>query len=180
MNQVGEMRISEDGSSLASTLSATRLRDGVIAHARIGVLEGVLEIVDDIRLAGGVDQNVGGHGALGFIAGIAQHFTNLRQILVGQRRKHLLNGAGGAVRHQGMAMGEILGRGAAARGGLGGLQKPVVGAHDLLGQSHVSLRRIAQIEMRSAALFNADVQNGLAVIATHGFQMRFDHPRDLV
>ena len=49
-----------------------------------------------------------------------------------------------------------------------------------LGQICFALRRLAQVEMRSAALLNADVENGLAVIATHGFQMRFDNARDLV
>ena len=48
------------------------------------------------------------------------------------------------------------------------------------GSATVSVGRIAQFEMRSAALFDADVENRLAVIATHRFQMRLDHARDLV
>jgi hypothetical protein len=34
--------------------------------------------------------------------------------------------------------------------------------------------------MRSAALLDANVEDGLAVIATYGFQMRFDYSRNLV
>ena len=61
-----------------------------------------------------------------------------------------------------------------------GLQKPVVRADDLFGQDCLALGRLAQIEMRSAALFNADVENRLPVIAAHGFEMRFDDARDLI
>src|SRR6202023_4222514 len=101
---------------------------------------------------------------VGLINRIAQDVEDLDPILVGQRREHLLNRAGGAVRHQGMAMGQVLIRRATAGSGLSGLQEPVVSTDDLIGESHFSLRRLAQVEMRSAALFNTDVENGLAVI----------------
>jgi hypothetical protein len=79
-----------------------------------------------------------------------------------------------------MAVGQVLVRRASAGSGLGGLQKPVVSADDLLGEPYFPLRRLTQVEMRGPFLLNAHVENRLAVIATHGLQMRFDNARDLI
>src|ERR1700759_2393336 len=79
-----------------------------------------------------------------------------------------------------MTVRKMFGRRTASRCRLRGFEKPVVGADDFIGKSDATLRRFAQIEMRSAFLLDADVENGLAVFATYGFQVRFDNSRNLI
>ena len=50
-----------------------------------------------------------------------------------------------------------------------------VGGGDLLRQNFFSIGCVAHFEMRGAALFNADIENGLAGLAAHGFQMGLDY-----
>ena len=55
----------------------------VVAHAGIGILERILQIVDDAAFPGGVHQNVGGHGSLRFVLRTAEDLANLSQMGVG-------------------------------------------------------------------------------------------------
>ncbi len=153
---------------------------GIVADAVVGVLDGVLEIVDNERLASSVGDDIGGNGAFSFIDAVAEDVAEGLQVFVGEGGKLLLHVARRAVLHEAMAAGEILLGLAGADGDLQLLHELVPGVDDGFGQmdGFVGGRGVV-LEYGPAALEDADVENRRAgFVAADGFELGADDAID--
>src|SRR5262249_46602315 len=59
-------------------------------------------------------------------------------------------------------------------------QELPIGFHDVVGQPNLARRPRAELEVWRPTLFDSHEQDGPAVIATHGFEVRSNHAGDLL